>query len=141
MLKSIVTLVVLIALAFTAAAQEEAVVTYQDGSSVRAEIVEAVGRMIREQHGQRIRFRPTRVATKGDWGFLFALPIEGEKLCYDPEADFWIGAAEIHALLYRFEGAWHVVMPGEELCYDDYDELEAWRRFAGFDLIGYPENE
>ena len=54
-------------------------------------MVEAAGAALWRHQGQRVRFRPVRVATEGNWGFLGALPVDptSEDLCYDAEADFW----------------------------------------------------
>ena len=100
-------------------------------------MVEVAGEALRNELGQRVIFRPLRVATKGNWGFLGAVPIEPSNadLCYAPQADFWMGVAEFHVLLYRFSSEWHVVKLGA-VCHEDGYELSSWAAFIGEDLIG-----
>ena len=116
---------------------QDQVRVHGEGSSTRAAMVEATGEALRNELGQRVRFRPLRVATKGNWGFLGALPVEpsAEDLCYAPEAGFWMGAAQFHLLLYRFHSEWHVVELND-VCHEEVGAILGWAAFVGEDLIG-----
>ena len=119
-----------------ASSAQDQVQVHQQGSGTRAAMVEAAGAALWRHQGQRVRFRPVRVATEGNWGFLGALPVDptSEDLCYDAEADFGGGEAEFHVLLYNFSSEWHVVKLGA-VCHDEAS-LSSWAAFLGEDLIG-----
>ena len=121
------------------ASAQERVRLHQDGSSVRAEIVQATGAAIRSAEGRRIRFSPTRVATQGDLALLFAAPVEAEnrRLCYLEDEDFWMGESGIRALFLRVAGNWEPVML-EVNCDQTVEEHNRWVWFLTPDFAGDP---